>query len=484
MSDGLDTWGLQPVPENMLSLLAMWSFAAVYLTLYYRDKEPGFGALGSSFFFLGMFYGCPDSTDSVTVHPATGLVLELAVLLRVIAVRRYLSPPIQCPKALRWALPAIPVVLMVTSALGAHAPLKAVAVLNVLPQVGLAWLAARAARRERGAGHELIAVTLVLVPLMVLAVSLFGLSPLVLRNFGPIPSFMFGLTMMVTTLWRRKRDAQREMRRVGRMQQRLEKANSTLETEVARKTEDLRAVIAGLESFNRQVSHDLRGPIGGIEQLAELACEAQKRGDLAVSGRMLAAISTQAGHSVRLLQGLLSLARAGQSKLEMVLTDTARIVQDCLESALRIDKDPATPAGVCIGKLPSITTDPNILRTIFQNLISNAVKFSAGKEVEVEVGATSEGNDSITFFVSDHGVGFDPARAQEIFQPFVRLGNARVEGHGIGLSVVKTAVQRLGGSLRAEAKPGQGATFFVTLPGGSGAAPSGTGASGLLGGSD
>jgi hypothetical protein len=104
------------------------------------------------------------------------------------------------------------------------------------------------------------------------------------------------------------------------------------------------------------------------------------------------------------------------------------------------------------------------VRVVVENLVSNAVKFSGGRPgARVEIGA-EQGEGGVAYFVRDNGVGFEPEFASKLFGVFQRLhGPDEFEGTGIGLALVKRIVERHGGHVRAEGRPGQGATFWFTL---------------------
>jgi len=120
-----------------------------------------------------------------------------------------------------------------------------------------------------------------------------------------------------------------------------------------------------------------------------------------------------------------------------------------------------------MGVLPPARADRTLLRTLFTNLLSNAFKFTHGVEhPAVEVGGCAQAG-AVVYSVRDNGAGFDMRYANKLFRVFERLPTKEPhDGHGIGLAVVERIVRRHGGSIRAEAVPGKGATFFVTLPDG------------------
>jgi signal transduction histidine kinase/CheY-like chemotaxis protein len=243
----------------------------------------------------------------------------------------------------------------------------------------------------------------------------------------------------------------------------LQIANETLEQRVESRTAQLREIIGGLESFNRTVSHDLRGPLGGIAGASRKAGEYLEAGQTERAAQMLQLIAKSAERTERLVGALLALARASETELHRQRVDTDGLVREVVAGLPRPDGAPPVP--VLIGELPHVEADPTLLRQVFVNLIGNAVKFAgAGASPRVEVGATQAQGDTV-FFVRDNGVGFSSAQAERLFHPFQRLHGARFEGFGLGLSIVKRIVERHQGRIWAEGRAGQGASFhFSVLP--------------------
>ena len=122
-----------------------------------------------------------------------------------------------------------------------------------------------------------------------------------------------------------------------------------------------------------------------------------------------------------------------------------------------------------VGELPACWGDPALLKQVWVNLLSNALKFTRRREAAViEVGAYEEGTHPV-YYVKDNGVGFDMRYVGKLFGVFQRLHKAEeYEGTGVGLAIVQRIVHRHGGRVWAEAKVGQGATFWFTLEGGTG----------------
>jgi signal transduction histidine kinase len=165
------------------------------------------------------------------------------------------------------------------------------------------------------------------------------------------------------------------------------------------------------------------------------------------------------------MAALLSLARMGDAALQRQAVDLRRLVHQVVDQ-LRLEQgDRPMPQIEVAPELPSVNADPELLRPVLANLIGNAIKFTrdagAGR---VQVDATSTA-DGVTVDVRDNGVGFDAEAAQRLFTPFVRLHEGQFDGHGVGLSIVRRAVERHGGRVWAESQPGQGAVFSFSLPG-------------------
>lgn len=249
-----------------------------------------------------------------------------------------------------------------------------------------------------------------------------------------------------------------ERRRVA---QDLITANETLEQRVLQRTAELRDVIEGLESFNRSVSHDLRGPLGGIAGAARLAQEfvAGNQGDKAT--KFLRIIAAQAEATGQLVDALLSLARASDASFSRQRVDMGELTSEVIASLPQARPD--APLPIVVGPLAQIQADRKLVRQVLVNLISNALKFTSEvPRPEVHVGMLDV-QETPVFFVRDNGVGFDTEMAQQLFRPFHRLHGTRFEGSGVGLSIVKRIVDRHGGKVWAESAPDHGATFYFSL---------------------
>ncbi|HJV97379.1 MAG TPA: histidine kinase dimerization/phospho-acceptor domain-containing protein, partial [Albitalea sp.] len=183
--------------------------------------------------------------------------------------------------------------------------------------VGWALLFVSAMRLEPRHGHGLVIVAMMFYPLT-LAVAMSGLiRPDLLNSVSIIPFAVLGMTLLCTGLLRSHQRVTQELAARERVEVELRNLNESLELRVALRTAELREVIEGLESFNRSVSHDLRGPLGGIAGVAKLARNSVAGGDRAAADRLLNAIEVQAETSEKLVGALLALARASDAQLRV-----------------------------------------------------------------------------------------------------------------------------------------------------------------------
>ena len=243
----------------------------------------------------------------------------------------------------------------------------------------------------------------------------------------------------------------------------------TLETRVALRTRELTHANQELESFAYSVSHDLRAPLRTIEGFSRLLAE-RYAGVIGGDGTdYLARVRNAAGRMDELIGALLKMSRVSRGPLTMVPLDIERMASEVV-AELR-DAHPRRQVSVSVQPGLHAVGDAALARNLLQNLIENAWKFTDGTtDARIEIGSDDAGDrrtdGQVAFFVCDNGAGFAPEYAGKLFRPFQRLHNQEdFDGHGIGLASVKRIVERHGGSVSAEGKPGEGATFRFTLPG-------------------
>ncbi|WP_140626354.1 sensor histidine kinase [Methylibium rhizosphaerae] len=232
--------------------------------------------------------------------------------------------------------------------------------------------------------------------------------------------------------------------------------------------EELLARLKRAESFNRSVSHDLRGPLAGLCGLAQLTSIALRKGDTESAAELVAGTSRQLSMLVEMVDGLLSLASANEAPLALSETD----LEGCATQALELvrlglaHKLPgARMPAVHIDRLPRSTADARLMRQVFANLLCNAAKFTQPvAQPRIEVGFIPGDHASTSVqYVRDNGIGFDPKHAAKLFEPFRRLHGAGFHGSGLGLSIVRSIVERHGGRVWIESEPGVGTTVFFTI---------------------
>lgn len=244
-----------------------------------------------------------------------------------------------------------------------------------------------------------------------------------------------------------------------------------LERNLAETTRRLSDVNTELASLAHAVSHDLRAPLRAIDGYSEVVL-ADYGDALDQEGRrMLGVVCSEAGRMGGLLDDLLNLSRLGRHPmdcLELDLTDIFRARFDCLKR-----KHDATNTQLRLGPLPSVYGDPTLIRTVVENLLDNAIKFSAARNPAVIEVSGSESPEEAVVMVRDNGIGFDDNGSDKMFRPFHRLhGEDEFAGNGIGLAIVSRLMARHRGRVWAEAASGQSATFSFSLPKGGG--PAGT----------
>ncbi|PSN18919.1 hybrid sensor histidine kinase/response regulator [filamentous cyanobacterium CCP5] len=252
----------------------------------------------------------------------------------------------------------------------------------------------------------------------------------------------------------------------------VQQLNRTLERRIQKRTAQLEATNEELEAFAFSVSHDLRAPIRQISGFAGLLEEElSDRADRQSMQRYLDNIQTVTQNASNLVADLLEYSRSGRAEMNRMIVDMAQIVEAIrgqLRAELYSDLQPETQPRQLewqIDPLPKAIGDRLLLRQVWQNLIENAVKFTRPCHPgRIHIGSYGDGDDWV-FFIRDNGIGFDMAKADQLFGVFQRLGTeATFEGSGIGLANVKRIVVRHGGRVWADAIPDQGATFYFSLP--------------------
>lgn len=218
-----------------------------------------------------------------------------------------------------------------------------------------------------------------------------------------------------------------------------------------------------LEAFSYSASHDLRAPLRHISGYSAMVVQETEGRLSPKAARCLEEITGASRRMARLIEDLLQFSRMERASMQKARVEVDSLVRECIS-----ELDMATPERKVVWEvapLPGVVGDAAMLRQVFSNLLGNAVKYTARSETAVvAVGTAAENEGEVTLFVRDNGAGFDMKYADKLFKPFQRLhGPDEFEGTGIGLATVRRVVARHGGRVWAEATPGSGATFYVTL---------------------
>ncbi|MBU0927046.1 MAG: PAS domain-containing protein [Spirochaetes bacterium] len=248
-----------------------------------------------------------------------------------------------------------------------------------------------------------------------------------------------------------------------RAERTLLEQKSELEDRVRARTAELKASNDDLQSFAYSVAHDLRAPLRSIDGFARILQE-EYGPALNDEGRRIIGVIRESDQRMdALIRDLLEFTRLGKADLAMAAVDMRALAVESFGSC----GDPALLGtfDFSVGELPQAIADEPMMRRVWVNLLSNAVKYSANKDDRrIEVYGSYAG-DSLEYSVRDHGAGFDGKYGQKLFGIFQRLHSAaEFPGTGVGLAIVKRIIQRHGGTVSAEGRVGEGATFRFSLP--------------------
>jgi PAS domain S-box-containing protein len=226
--------------------------------------------------------------------------------------------------------------------------------------------------------------------------------------------------------------------------------------------QELEIVNQQLESFSYSVSHDLRSPLRAVGGYAEMLKEDYSASLDQEANRLLRNIQSNARRMGSLIDDLLTFSRLGRKQVHKSMIDLNQVAVEALTD---ISQSVMHHAQVTIEPLPVVMADNSLMLHVLTNLLSNAIKYSSkNQNARVLISYTQEG-ESLSFCVSDNGVGFDMKYAHKLFGVFQRLHlDSEFEGTGVGLAIAYRIIQKHGGTMRAESKEGEGAAFYFSLP--------------------
>lgn len=255
-----------------------------------------------------------------------------------------------------------------------------------------------------------------------------------------------------------------ERRRRRRARELLDQLNAELEQRVADRTAALNAKSRELESFAYSVAHDLQAPLRGIDGYSRLLLEDHTE-QLNDDGRFFVeTINEATSEMAQLIDELLEYSRLERSQVKLVRIEIQPFVKSMVERKKREASERKIDFVVNING-GEVLADTSGLTQALRNYLDNAVKFTRKQEqAKIEIGA-DEATDSYVLWVRDNGIGFDMKYHDQIFGIFQRLNpSADYPGTGIGLAIVRKAMERMGGRAWATSEPGRGATFFLEIP--------------------
>jgi light-regulated signal transduction histidine kinase (bacteriophytochrome) len=278
------------------------------------------------------------------------------------------------------------------------------------------------------------------------------------ENGDELDAIAVGLNTLAEELQSSREEEIKHSRLIEEKAEEVSRLNKRLE----RNLEELEIANKELEAFTYSVSHDLRSPLRAIHGYTRILSDdlADKLDEDKKS--LMEGVMRNAKKMGQLIDDLLAFSRTGRKELqkqEIDMTALAKNTLDEVKASLT-----AFNAKVEIEQMPPANADLNLLQLVFTNLLNNAIKYSAKKDnPEITVGATKR-EEGTVYFVRDNGIGFDMKYYDKLFGVFQRLHSAEeFEGTGVGLALIKRIITRHGGRIWAEAKVGEGATFYFTL---------------------
>lgn len=243
---------------------------------------------------------------------------------------------------------------------------------------------------------------------------------------------------------------------------RTEESIRALNQDLHQRAVALEAANKELEAFSYSVSHDLRAPLRAIDGFSRILTEEHMAQLDAQAARYLQKVRDNAQRMGLLIDDLLAFSRLSRQALKIQSVAVGEVVQQALHD-LHSEQD-GRQIDLIIGDLPECQADPALLKQVYINLISNALKYTRKRErARIEIGFCEQNSETV-YFVGDNGVGFDMQYASKLFGVFQRLHSAQeYEGTGVGLAIVQRIVNRHNGRVWATGQVDQGATFFFTL---------------------
>jgi signal transduction histidine kinase len=226
---------------------------------------------------------------------------------------------------------------------------------------------------------------------------------------------------------------------------------------------DLREALTEVEAFNHAVSHELRQPLSAVHNFASTLLQDHEQQLGSESVWRLKRIQTATMSAAKLLDELVKFVWAGDPMFPRRRLDMTLLARETCAEVV-VDTEDGSSVRFEVGELPPASGNPQMLGRVLHNLLTNAVKFTRGRESRrVVISGRVEDQENV-YSVTDNGMGFDPALGDTMFQPFRKRKEPKFAGAGLGLAIAAKIVRRHGGRVGAESDGSSGARFWFTLP--------------------